>query len=72
MADQDGGGLTFFSHIFNISRKRLCGVLFSAVLSDSSVSGSISSTNPISSHLLAALVYSSFKRVLTLGLSTMQ
>ena len=72
MAIQEGGGLIFFSQIFNISRKRLCGVLFSAVLSDSKLSGSISSSNPTSSHLQATLVYSSSSRVFSLGLSAIQ
>ena len=72
MADHDGGGLIFFSQIFNISLKRLCGVIFSGVLSDSKLSDSISSNNPTSSHLQATLVYSSSRRVFNLGLSVTQ
>ena len=69
MADQDGGGLICFSQIFNISRKQLSGMLFSAVLTDSKLCGSIFNNTPMFSHLQATLLSSSFRRVLKSGLS---
>ena len=64
MAVQDGGGQICFCQIFNISRKQFCGILFSAIFTDSKLCGSIFSNIPMFSHLQATLLSSSFSRVL--------
>ena len=72
MAVQDGGGKICFCQIFNISRKQFCGILFSAIFTDSKLCGSIFSNIPKFSHLQATLLSSSFSRVLSSGLSNIK